>query len=327
MSWRIRNPRARPGVNREERVTRVLPCRPRTHAGKKAQAGAALLCLSLVGFLFSACAATSQASASAASSPEIDAVLPSKESWTLFRLGGLRYARVPAASSAWADPSPSGLPPGVVWMTIPAPEGAFRPVQALSAARGYFYLVDAASSRLCLYDSAAGLISTFPLPERFTPFSAGRAAVFRGADGTFIFADYAAGEAWLYTDREGVEGERAWMLRARTKMPVGWRDCVQQPGQDGIACRSGGAAMRFDGALNRIPAGGARTGESSTLSGHSFPASRLTWDAATREWTLEGLSGMEGSFVPQELSRDTLAPMAPRVLFRFRPVRRALDPP
>jgi hypothetical protein len=250
------------------------------------------------------------------SSVEIDAVLPAQASWTLFRLGGLRYARVPAATQAWTDTGASadgsarsGMPPGIRWLAIPSPEGAFRPVQALSAARGYFYLLDGASSRLCLYDSAAGLISTFPLPERFTPFASGRVAVFRGADGTFVFADYAAGEAFLYSDREGAEGARAWMLRGRTKMPVGWRDCTQPPGGEEIYCRSGGSALRFDGALNRIPAHAARPAEDPALTGASeAPSSRLFWDASAREWVLEGWS----------------ADKTP--LFHFYPARRRLEP-
>jgi hypothetical protein len=248
---------------------------------------------------------------------EIDAALPSQASWTLFRLGGLRYARIPATAQAWADTGASahgaswnGIPPGARWLAIPSPEGAFRPVQALPAARGYFYLLDGASSRLCLYDSAAGLISTFPLPERFTPFAAGRAAAFRGADGSFVFADYATGEAFLYADREGVEGARAWMLRARAKMPVGWRDCVQQPGSEEISCRSGGSALRFDGSLNRVPARAARdaAGDPALSAASDAPPSRLFWDAQAREWVLEGLS----------------ADKAP--LFHFHPARRKLEP-
>ena len=232
--------------------------------------------------------------------PEIDAVLPSNASWTLFRLGGLRYARVPATSQAWADTalSAEGRPPVREWLVIPSPEGAFRPVQVVSAARGYFYLVDGASSRLVLYDSAASLISTFQLPDRFTPFSAARAAVFRGADGTFLFADYAAGEAFLYTDREGAEGvsgTRAWMLRARTKMPVGWRDCVQQHGLEEISCRAGAAVLRFDGSLNRIPAGGGNASGASTSPptpslSPAYPLSRLRWDSAERTWVVQGLT-------------------------------------
>ena len=263
---------------------------------KKAQAGFLLTVLLFV----TACSMSPRV---AGSGSEIDAILPSNASWTLFRLGGLRYARVPATPQAWADTgvsagvSSNGLPSGVQWLGIPSPEGVFRPVQALPAARGYFYLVDGASSRLVLYDSAAGLISTFPLPDRFIPFSAARTAVFRGADGTFLFADYAAGEAFLYTDRESSEsvgGTRAWMLRARTKMPVGWRDCVQQPGSEEISCRSGAGVLRFDGSLNRIPAGGSAADrsalQSNPLMSPGYPLSRLRWNVEGRTWVLEGLT-------------------------------------
>jgi hypothetical protein len=227
--------------------------------------------------------------------PEIDAVLPSEGSWRLFRLGAQRHARVPADSTAWAGEAWSHAE----WRAIPSPGGAFRPVQAVQGARGYFLLVDAASARLCLYDTAASLLSTFPLPERFTPFAAGRSAVFRGADGTFIFADYAAGEAWQYADREGPQGNAAWVLRARVKMPVGWRDCVQQPGSEGIACRSAAGPLLLDGALNRVAARVAFR-----------PESRLTWDAGAGAWTLTAVA------VPDSVP-----------LFRFRPAQRAILPP
>jgi hypothetical protein len=227
-------------------------------------------------------------------------------------LGGLRYARVPAAAHAWTE---NGVPAGIQWLALPSPEGAFRPVQALAAARGYFYLLDGASSRLCLYDSSAALISTFPLPERFTPFSAGRAAMFRGTDGAFIFADYATGEAFLYTDREGGEGARAWVLRAQRKMPVGWRDCAQQPGSEEIACRSGASALRFDGSLNKIPAAGSKNprGDPKFSASPDFPASRLLWSSREREWVLEGLS------LDKDALFDTVA------LFQFHPISKKLD--
>jgi hypothetical protein len=296
MIRRTRNPHAIGTAGGNSRISRHVPEASR----KKAQGGfllAVLLCAGsffLTAVFLTAC---SMSPRNAGAGPEIDAVLPpsppSNSNWTLFRLGALRYARVPSTTQAWRDTGAA-----FEWFAIPSPEGAFRPVQALPAARGYFYLVDGASSRMCLYDSAVGLISTFPLPDPFVPFSAARVAVFRGSDGAFLFADYAAGEASIYTDREGVEGARTWLLRARTKMPVGWRDCYQQPGSEEIACRSGGGALRFDGALNKIPASGAGTTEAT---------SRLSWDPGAREWTLEGFS-------PDGFP-----------LFRFRPVRRELD--
>lgn len=237
--------------------------------------------------------------------PAVDALLPVRHEgevrapeWRLFRLAAQRFARVPADSAAWAGDAWTAAE----WKALPSPGGAFRPVQAVQAARGYFLLVDAASSRLCLYDTSAGLISTFPLPERFTPFPAARAAVFRGADGTFIFADYASGEAWQYADREIAQGAANWILRARVKMPMGWRDCYQQPGSEGLACRVGNGAARFDGALNRA------TG--ATGSGRGIPESRLEWDPESREWVLTGGASAE----------------APP-LFRFRPAGRSLVSP
>ena len=275
--------------------------------------------------LTTGCSAPSSSSLSSASSARgeaVDAVLPSSTGWILFRLSGQRYARLSTEGNLWKDTT-GGM--GVSWRMIPSPEGSFRPVQVVSAARGYFYLVDGASSRLCLFDSAFGLISTYPLPERFTPFASGRAAVFRGSDGGFVFADYATGEAFLYTDREGTEGARFWMLRARTKMPVGWRDCVQQPGSDEIACKAAGGAARFDGSLNRIPAGGEAKAVPTdpSLSGPEVsadpsadpssdgparvPSARLAWDPEAREWTLEGSSATGAR------------------LFLFRPLRGRLE--
>jgi hypothetical protein len=220
---------------------------------------------------------------------EIDAAISSRSGWTVFRLGEQRYARLPATGEAWAD---TGLSNRAAWRAIPSPDGVFRPVAVLAGARGYLYVVDAGSNRLCLYDSAFGLISTYPLPERFTPFPSGRAAVFRGVDGGFLFADYATGEAFLYSDREGTEGGRVWGLRARAKMPVGWRDCVQRPGGTSVSCRAGGGVVRYDGALNRIPAGGAavRDEDGSVSAVPGEPASRLFWNPETREWVVEGQS-------------------------------------
>jgi hypothetical protein len=273
--------------------------------GKSAQPRRRLLGAFLAALALAGCASAPGAGSASSAVPrsDVDAVLPSREeagearahSWRLFRLGAQRFARVPAESAAWAGEAWTRAE----WKTLPSPGGAFRPVQAVQAARGYFLLVDAASSRLCLYDTSAGLISTFPLPERFTPFPAGRAAVFRGADGTFIFADYASGEAWQYADREAAQGAASWVLRARVKMPMGWRDCYQQPGSQGLACRIANGASRFDGTLNRTTGTGASPGDS-----------RLDWDAEKREWVLTGVSSEGGP-----------------PLFRFRPATRTLVSP
>src|SRR5690606_38660322 len=118
----------------------------------------------------------------------------------------------------------------------------------------YFLLVDAASARLCLYDSSAALLATTPLPEAFTPFQAGRVAVFRAADGAFTFVDYAAGEASQFADRQtSGAGKTQWIPRGRVKLPAGLRACMQPPGSEELFCRGGdGGPLRFDGALNRI---------------------------------------------------------------------------
>jgi hypothetical protein len=186
----------------------------------------------------------------AGAGPETDAVLPAPDGWRIFQLGTRRHAVVPARPDAWVR----GVPRAPVWKTLAAPSGAFRPVQAVPGHRGYFYLVDAASARLCLYDAGASLLSTYPLPPEFTPFPAGRAAVFRGADGAFTFVDYGAGEASQYADRQMSEaGASRWIPRGRVKLPAGIRDCVQPPGSTELFCRdAGGAPLRFDGSLNRV---------------------------------------------------------------------------
>ncbi|HLU70487.1 MAG TPA: hypothetical protein VKZ88_06925, partial [Fibrobacteria bacterium] len=93
----------------------------------------------------------------AGAGPETDAVLPAPDGWRLFQLGTRRHAVVPARPDAWVQ----GVPRAPVWKTLAAPSGAFRPVQAVPGHRGYFYLVDAASARLCLYDAGASLLSTY----------------------------------------------------------------------------------------------------------------------------------------------------------------------
>lgn len=183
----------------------------------------------------------------------IDAVLPVEKGWRVFSLGTQRHARVAGDSAAW----PGGVPDSLAWRKLTAPAGPFRPVQAVPGQRGYFHLVDAASGRLCLYDADAALLSTFALPAEFLPFPAGRAAVFRGADGAFTFLDYGSGEAWQFADRQTIDaGMTQWVPRGRVKLPAGLRGCVQPAGMTDLLCRAGdGSPLRFDGALNRIPAG------------------------------------------------------------------------
>ena len=191
-----------------------------------------------------------------------DALLPAADGWRLLRFGVLA-----TAEHAPLDSSPR-------WLALAAPSGPFRPVQAVAAQRGYFLLVDAASSRLCLYDADAALLSTFPLPEAFTPFTPGRSAVFRGADGAFTFLDYTSGEAWQFADRLPGDGNARWVMRGRTRLPAGLRDCVQVPGSTALLCRAGrDAPVQFDGALNRVPARGDAVG-----------GLRATWDAQAGAW-------------------------------------------
>lgn len=241
--------------------------------------------------------------------PAIDAVLPAAEGWRLFQLGARRQAVVAARAGAWEH----GVPRAPVWRAVAAPSGAFRPVQAVPGQRGYFYLVDAASARLCLYDAEASLLSTYPLPPDFTPFPAGRAAVFRGADGAFTFVDYGTGEARQYADRQTFDaGATRWIPRGRVKLPSGVRACVQPPGSTDLFCRdAGGAPLRFDGALNRVaprasggPAGAApgTTGEDG-FGGLIAPR----WDG--ERWIFEGRPPAAHSGRPGA---------APGVLFRYR---------
>lgn len=188
---------------------------------------------------------------SAASEVPVDAVIPAPEGWRVFQLSARRQAVVPDDARAWDR----GVPRAPVWMTLAAPSGPYRPVQVVAGQRGYFHVVDAASSRLCLYDAAASLLSTHPLPPEFTPFSAGRAAVFRGADGAFTFLDYGTGEAWQFADRQTADaGTTRWVPRGKVKLPAGVRDCAQPPGAVELFCRdAAGTPLRFDGALNRVP--------------------------------------------------------------------------
>jgi len=192
----------------------------------------------------------------------IDAVLPVEGGWRIFQLGQRRSTRVGSTAEAW----PSGIPAVTRWTTLAAPTGAFRPVQVLAGQRGYFHIVDAASARLCLYDAEGSLLSTFPLPPEFTPFAAGRAAVFRGADDAYTFIDYGAGEAWQFAERQTLDaGATRWTARGRVKLPGGTRDCVQPPGATDLFCTdASGSPLRFDGALNQVsvrrPGGEERSG-------------------------------------------------------------------
>jgi hypothetical protein len=240
----------------------------------------------------------------------VDAVLPVGDGFRVFQLGTLRHAKIPGSPEAWAggmpavtpaspapssqDTSPDTSPVPVSpssWLKLATPAGAFRPVQAVPAQRGYFLLVDAASARLCLYDEGAALLSTFPLPEAFTPFPAGRVTVFRGTDGAFTFVDYAAGEGWQFADRQtSGSGATQWVSRGRVKLPAGLRSCMQPAGSDELFCRGAdGSPLRFDGALNRVPAHRVSAWEASDIR-ENIPGTFVTakWNVEAREWVLEG---------------------------------------
>lgn len=242
---------------------------------------------------------------SAANDAPVDAVFPAPGGWRVFQLSARRQALVPEDPGAWD----AGVPRAPLWMTLAAPAGPFRPVQVVAGQRGYFHVVDAASSRLCLYDADASLLSTHPLPAEFTPFPAGRAAVFRGADGAFTFVDYGAGEAWQFADRQTADaGATRWVPRGKVKLPAGVRACAQPPGAVDLFCRdAAGTPLRFDGALNRVPPrapGGGQARES--MARHH--ASSLYPRFENGEWSFE--AHVQGDSVRT-------------VLFRHRPVEKA----
>jgi hypothetical protein len=113
--------------------------------------------------------------------------------------------------------------------------------------------------------------------------------VFRGADGVFTFLDYASGEALQFAERQtGETGAARWVARGKVKMPAGLRDCAQSPGASDLLCRRGdGLPLRFDAALNRIPAGSAPDKRSSAP--HADPgALGARWDPGEAQWVLEG---------------------------------------
>jgi len=205
--------------------------------------------------------ATHSASSNRNPGIEADAVVHSRDMWYAFRFGGARYSRFPNFES---------------WKEIASPGGAFRPVAALEGIQGHFYLLDAAQGRLCLYDTGAQLISTFPLPSILLPWAPGRMVAFRGADGAFTFLDYASGEAWQFADRQGSEGTADWILRNRIRLPMGIRDCIQEPDSGSIACVLPDGPARFDASLNK-----------SSDHNNNHSGGRTVWDESAREWTLE----------------------------------------
>ncbi len=239
------------------------------------------------------CAAP-QSHPNAGNSIDVDAVLKIDDTWTLFRFGGSRY------QSLSEDSLPAKFRRAAAWMEIASPGGAFRPVQGVVAGSGHFYLVDAAQKRLCLYDSGARLLSTFPLPPSNPPASPGRVEIFRGANGSFTVVDYLAAEAWQYADRRESVGGADWVLLNRAKLPLGISDCFQEPGNLVLDCRVGREPARFDVSLNRIGAHSATSGRD-----------RMVWHVDTGEWVLEASA------------KDS----ANGILFRFRPSRRQLEIP
>lgn len=219
-----------------------------------------------------------------ASAANLSNVANAGEGWRIFRLRTLRHARVATDSVTWR----SGVPQVAdsEWLKLAAPTGPFRPMLVVPGQRGYFYLVDAASGRLCLYDADAALLSTFALPKEFVPFRAGRMAVFRGTDGAFTFLDYATGEAWQFADRQTADaGATGWIPRGRTKLPAGVNGCLQPAGSAELFCLDGERSpLHFDGALNKI----------STRPHTEKPSHRKTiahyavWEGIRSRWILRG---------------------------------------
>jgi hypothetical protein len=196
------------------------------------------------------------------------------------------------------------------WLGITSPGGAFRPVQAVQGILGHFYLLDAAQGRLCLYDTGAQLLSTFPLPQELLPFTPGRMEVFRGADGAFTFVDYFAAEAWQFADRQGSEGSPDWVLRNQAKLPMGIQSCVQEPGRSSLACILPDGPVRLDASLNRIEV-------------HTMPSARngtrLFWDPDASAWVLEASQPAASN------SASGPKDSAGSLLFRFWQAQRQLE--
>jgi len=235
---------------------------------------------------------------------EADAVISSSHSWYVFRFNDLRYLQMPAQPEAWNE---AALQPQEKWLEISSPGGAFRPVQAVEGILGDFYLLDAAQGRLCLYDTGAQLLSTFPLPQELQPFTPGRMEVFRGADGGFTFVDYFAGEAWQYADRQGSEGSPDWVLRNRAKLPLGIQSCVQEPGHSSLNCVLPEGPVRLDASLNRIEV-------------HMMPparnGTRMFWDTSASAWVLEANApdpqgGILFRFWPSQHQLETAERLSP----------------
>ncbi len=212
-------------------------------------------------------------------------MLRTDHGWLLFRFDALRYQKMADGDSSWRG---DGWNRGDRWLTLSSPGGVFRPMQAVRAGMGQFYLVDAGQQRLCLYDTGAQLLSTFPLPAALPPAQPGRVEVFRGANGSFTFLDYFDGEAWQYVDRYGGEGAPDWVLRNHTRLPLGLDACWQDPGGLGLACQAQRSPMRLDDALNRVGAGTTARG----------PV-RMVWDPQASEWVLEAKDARSAALLLQ----------------------------
>jgi len=209
---------------------------------------------------------------------EADAVLFTGHSWTVFNFGARRYLQILKSSAGLNEDS---LQPSH-WLEISSPGGSFRPVQAVEAMQGNFYLIDAAQDRLCLYDSAAHLLSTFPLPGAIGNFNSGRMEAFRGGGGAFTFLDYQTGDTKQFVSRAGNDGGASWTLLSNGRLPIGLKHCVQELEGQGLSCILPEGPIRFDHTLNRIRTEDSRSSQA-----------RLTWEAAIQGWIMvaEGSDG------------------------------------
>ncbi len=211
---------------------------------------------------------------SPASELQADAILQVHDSWYVFRWGSQRYLRLSQAEI----PTQKRMANADQWLKIASPSGIFRPVAGLSAwplSSGHFYLLDAGENRICLFDAEARLLSTFPLPKELIPQSTNRLEFFRG-QGAFTFLNPLTGEAWQFAERqEGNAGSTDWILRNRTKLPMGIQDCFQDPSGYALFCRKDQNPLQFDASLNQVF--GALTNQE---------VYRMHWDTKQKAWKL-----------------------------------------
>lgn len=161
----------------------------------------------------------------------VDQILPSGDQVFLFDFNQSRFQKVSQSSlhALQTDSIFSSLGIQNKWLAIPTPGEPFLPIKAVWGRNGNFFLLDLSQKRLCQYDTAGQIISTFSLPPEIQKQNLDRMEIFWTRDGMFSFLDLHLGIAWQYSERRLTSGGSDWQLRNTLHLPINLESCLWEP--------------------------------------------------------------------------------------------------